>query len=377
MKDKPKKIYLSPPHLDGNERELLLDAFDSNWIAPLGPHVDNFENEFCDYTGAKHSLALSSGTAGLHLALILAGVEAGDKVFCSTLTFAASVNAIKYCAAEPVFIDSEVSSWNLDPQLLAEELERCVKASCLPRAIMVVHVFGQSADLDPIIELCKKYEVTLIEDAAESLGAMYKGKHTGTLGDYGVYSFNGNKIMTTSGGGMLVSSNREDIAKARFLSTQAREPFPHYQHECVGYNYRLSNLLSAVGRGQLAKMPEKVARRREIFDVYQQKLSRHNGIGFMPEAEYGESNRWLSVITIDADSFGESSTDVRLRLEKHNIEARPVWKPMHMQPVFKDCRIVGGAVSEQVFDKGLCLPSGSSLSDSDQNRVIDAIANKP
>jgi dTDP-4-amino-4,6-dideoxygalactose transaminase len=370
------KIYMSPPHLDGAERELLLDAFDSNWIAPLGPHVDRFESEFCEYTGAAHSLALSSGTAGLHLALILAGVEAGDKVFCSTLTFAATVNAIKYCFAEPVFIDSEASSWNLDPQLLAEEFESCAKSDSLPRALVLVHVFGQSADLDPIIALCKQYQVALIEDAAESLGATYKGKHTGTFGDYGVYSFNGNKIMTTSGGGMLVSPDSAAIARARFLSTQAREPFPYYQHECVGYNYRLSNLLAAVGSGQLAKMPEKVARRREIFDTYQHKLSQCQGIGFMPEAEYGKPTRWLSVITINADAFGESTTDVRLRLEESNIEARPVWKPMHMQPVFSDCRIVGGSVSEKIFDNGLCLPSGTSLSTRDQDRIIDIIRNR-
>jgi dTDP-4-amino-4,6-dideoxygalactose transaminase len=370
------RIYMSPPHLDGDERALLLDAFDSNWIAPLGPHVDAFEEEFCSYTGAPNSLALSSGTAGLHLALLLSGVEAGDKVFCPSLTFAATVNAIKYCNAEPVFIDSETSSWNLDPQLLAEELERCAANNTLPRALIVVHVFGQSADLDPIVDLCKQYNISLIEDAAESLGATYKGKHTGVIGDFGIYSFNGNKIMTTSGGGMLVSSNKDSVDHARFLATQAREPFSHYQHECVGYNYRLSNLLAAVGRGQLAKMPDKVARRREIFETYQRQLSLHEGITFMPEADFGVSNRWLSVINIDAEGFGESPTDVRLRLEESNIEARPVWKPMHMQPVFKDCRVVGGKVAEGIFFTGLCLPSGSSLAFADQDRVIEAIGNK-
>ena len=318
-------------------------------------------------------MALSSGTAALHLALILSGVEPGDKVFCSTLTFVATVNAIRYCSAEPVFIDSETKSWNLDPQLLAEELERCAKIEDLPRALIVVHVFGQSADLDPIVELCKKYGVKLIEDAAESLGATYKGKHTGTLGDFGVYSFNGNKIMTTSGGGMLISNNSEAIEKARFLSTQAREPYPHYQHEYVGYNYRMSNLLAAVGRGQLAKMPDKVARRREIFDIYQSQLSQHKGITFMPEADFGGSNRWLSVINIDADVSGESPTDVRLRLEESNIEARPVWKPMHMQPVFSGCRIVGGGVAETIFATGLCLPSGTQLTNEQQMRVVEGI----
>ena len=367
------RIYLSPPHLDGDERALLLDAFDSNWIAPLGPHVDAFEEDICAYAGSGHALALSSGTAALHLALILSGVEPGDKVFCSTLTFVATVNAIRYCSAEPVFIDSETKSWNLDPQLLAEELERCAKIEDLPRALIVVHVFGQSADLDPIVELCKKYGVKLIEDAAESLGATYKGKHTGTLGDFGVYSFNGNKIMTTSGGGMLISNNSEAIEKARSLSTQAREPYPHYQHECVGYNYRMSNLLAAVGRGQLAKMPDKVARRREIFDIYQSQLSQHKGITFMPEADFGVSNRWLSVINIDADVFGESPTDVRLRLEESNIEARPVWKPMHMQPVFSGCRIVGGGVAETIFATGLCLPSGTQLTNEQQMRVVEGI----
>ena len=367
---------MSPPHLDGDERELLLDAFDSNWIAPLGPHVDAFEEEFCAYTGAPNALSLSSGTAGLHLALLLSGVEAGDKVLCSTLTFAATVNAIKYCNAEAVFIDSETASWNLDPQLLAEELQSCAANNTLPRALIVVHVFGQSADLDPIVDLCKQYKVSLIEDAAESLGATYKGKHTGIVGDFGVYSFNGNKIMTTSGGGMLVSSNKGSIERARFLSTQAREPFAHYQHECDGYNYRLSNLLAAVGRGQLAKMPDKIARRHEIFEIYQSQLSQHEGIDFMPTADFGVPNRWLSVINIDAGAFGESPTDVRLRLEESNIEARPVWKPMHMQPVFKDCKVVGGKVAENIFSTGLCLPSGSGLSRADQQRVVDAIANK-
>ena len=367
------RIYLSPPHLDGDERALLLDAFDSNWIAPLGPHVDAFEEDICAYAGSGHALALSSGTAALHLALILSGVEPGDKVFCSTLTFVATVNAIRYCSAEPVFIDSETKSWNLDPQLLAEELERCAKIGDLPRALIVVHVFGQSADLDPIVELCKKYGVKLIEDAAESLGATYKGKHTGTLGDFGVYSFNGNKIMTTSGGGMLISNNSEAIEKARFLSTQAREPYPHYQHECVGYNYRLSNLLAAVGRGQLAKMPDKVARRRDIFGRYYKELSVRDGIGFMPEADFGLSNRWLSVITIDECVFGESHETVRLRLESLDIEARPVWKPMHMQPVFSECRVVGGNVAESIFAVGLCLPSGTQLTDEQQMLVVSGV----
>lgn len=367
------RIYLSPPHLDGDERALLLDAFDSNWIAPLGPHVDAFEEDICAYAGSGHALALSSGTAALHLALILSGVEPGDKVFCSTLTFVATVNAIRYCSAEPVFIDSETKSWNLDPQLLAEELERCAKIEDLPRALIVVHVFGQSADLDPIVELCKKYGVKLIEDAAESLGATYKGKHTGTLGDFGVYSFNGNKIMTTSGGGMLISNNSEAIEKARFLSTQAREPYPYYQHECVGYNYRMSNLLAAVGRGQLAKMPDKVARRRDVFGRYYKELSVRDGIGFMPEADFGLSNRWLSVITIDEGVFGESHETVRLRLESLDIEARPVWKPMHMQPVFSECRVVGGNVAESIFAVGLCLPSGTQLTDEQQMLVVSGV----
>ncbi|MDP6962595.1 MAG: aminotransferase class I/II-fold pyridoxal phosphate-dependent enzyme [Planctomycetota bacterium] len=368
------RIYLSPPEVGAKERELLLDAFDSNWIAPLGPHVDQFEKEFGDYTGASNSLALSSGTAGLHLALLLSGVKPGDKVLCSTFTFAASANAIMYCGADPIFIDSDEVSWNMCPSLLAEELEKCSANNSLPKALVLVHIFGQSADINPISNLCDQYGVALIEDAAESLGATYKGKHTGTIGKFGVYSFNGNKIMTTSGGGMLVSSDADAIERAKFLSTQAREPKPHYQHEVVGYNYRLSNLLAAVGRGQLFDIESKVSRRRQIFDAYQSQLGGIDGIGFMPEADFGRSNRWLSVITIDELELGLSSNQLRLKLEEHNIESRPVWKPMHLQPVFKDCRIVGGSVSELIFEQGLCLPSGTSLTPEDQQRIVGIIA---
>lgn len=372
------KIYLSPPHLGELERGFVEQAFETNWIAPLGPNVDGFEREFCEAVGAKHALALSSGTAALHLALIEAGVGAGDEVFVSMLTFAASVNAIVYTGARPVLVDSERESWNMDAELLGEALEARAKVGKLPKAVMLVHLYGQCADLDAIAAACARFEVALIEDAAEALGATYTGKDgvarsPGTLGQSGVYSFNGNKIITTSGGGMLVSEDKALIEHARKLSTQARDPAPHYQHSEIGYNYRLSNVLAGIGRGQIRVLQERVAARRAVFSRYVEALGDLAGLAFQPEAGWGTHNRWLTVLTIDAQAFGATREDVRLALEAANIEARPVWKPMHLQPIFAECEAIGGAVSEDLFERGLCLPSGSSMTREEQARVVQVV----
>ena len=355
------------------ERELLLDAFDSNWIAPLGPHVDAFESEICQTVGCSHAVALSSGTGALHLALILLGVGADDEVVTSTLTFAATANAIRYVGATPVFIDCELSSWNMDPALLEEELENASQRGRLPKAVITVDLYGQCADYDAIQAICGRFEVPIIEDAAEALGASYRGSQAGTFGALNVFSFNGNKIITTSGGGMLVTESKEWADRARFLATQARDPAPHYQHSTLGYNYRLSNLLAAVGRGQLAQLADRVAAKRELNQFYRRALGDLPGFAFMPEIEGGRSTFWLTCLTVDPDAFGASREDIRLHLESSNIEARPVWKPMHLQPVFADCRVVGGRVSECLFELGLCLPSGSAMSDDDRNRVVDGV----
>lgn len=327
----------------------------------------------CEKVGVGHATALASGTAALHLALVMLGIERGDEVLCSDLTFAASANAIVYCGATPVFIDSNRETWNMDPELLAEELDFCARKGKLPKAAVVVDLYGQCADYDPIIAACKKYEVPLSEDAAEALGATYNGTFAGKFGVMGVFSFNGNKIITTSGGGMLVSNNGEYIERARFLATQARDPAPHYQHSHIGYNYRLSNLLAAVGRGQLERLDEKVARKRKINEFYRKALGSLPGIEFMPEAPYGRSNCWLTVILITPKEFGVDREEVRLALEEENIESRPIWKPMHLQPVFKDCRVQGGAVSEDLFRRGLCLPSGTQMTEEDLERVTEVI----
>lgn len=365
----PDRIYLSPPHLDGLERRFVEEAFDTNWIAPLGPHVDAFEREFAKAVGAPHAVALSSGTAALHLALRLAGVGRGDEVLVSTFTFCASVNPILYQGARPVFVDSETKSWNVDPALLAETLERKAQQGRLPKAVVVVHLYGQCADLDPILAACQRYEVPLIEDAAEALGATYRGQAAGTFGQAGVFSFNGNKIITTSGGGMLVTADGELAAHARKLATQAREPAPHYQHEEVGYNYRLSNVLAGIGRGQLRVLDHRVTARRRTFAFYEKRLGALPGVTFMPEAPWGRSNRWLTCCLIDPAAFGVDREGIRQALEAQNIEARPLWKPMHLQPVYADYEAVGGRVSEHLFERGLCLPSGSSLTDSDRERI--------
>ncbi len=350
---------------------MLLDAFESNWIAPVGPHVDAFEKEFCTTTGASHAVALSSGTAALHLALIMAGVSPGDEVFCSTLTFVASVNPILYQGAKPVFIDSDRQSWNMDPELLATALEERATQNRLPKAVIVVHLYGQSADFDPIIDVCNRYEIKVIEDAAEALGSSYNGKFTGTLGWAGVYSFNGNKIITTSSGGMLVSNDSDIVDKARFLANQAKDSALHYEHSQLGYNYRMSNLLAAIGRGQLKVLDERVKSRRANFEYYYNTLNDLPGVAFMPDVPYGRSTRWLTCLTVKSKDAVTNCEAICQTMESKGIECRPVWKPMHLQPLYKDAQVYGGEVAEELFNSGLCLPSGSSLTQDDLKRVSE------
>lgn len=368
-----KSILLSTPHMGDREQEFVKQAFDTNWIAPVGPHVDAFEQEFCQLTGAAHAAAVSSGTAALHLALQLVGVGYGDEVICSTLTFTASANPITYLGAKPVFIDSDRTSWNMNPEFLQETLEHRARIGKLPKAVVLVHLYGQSADIDPIAKACNHYGIPLIEDAAEALGATYKGGTPGTFGRIGIYSFNGNKIITTSGGGMLVSDDEELVIKAKFLATQARDAAPHYQHSQIGYNYRLSNVLAGIGRGQLLVLDDRVAARRRNYEVYFSALGSLPGINFMPEASFGTSTRWLSCLTIDPKAFGVDSEQVRVALAEQQIETRPVWKPLHLQPVFADCECIGGEVAEYLFAHGLCLPSGSNLTENELQRVIESI----
>lgn len=368
-----KRIYLSPPDVGQAERELLLEAFDSNWIAPLGPQVDAFELELSRLVGPPHAVALSSGTAALHLGLHVLEVGAGDEVITSTLTFAATANAIAYLGASPVFIDVSESTWTMDTEALREELEHCARRGRLPKAVVPVDLYGQCCDYDPLLAACEQYGVPVLEDAAEALGASYRGRQAGTFGDAAVFSFNGNKIVTTSGGGMLVSRRREIVERVRFLATQARDPAPHYEHSSLGYNYRLSNLLAAVGRGQLRSLPEKIASRRRIRAEYRAALADLPGVHFMPEAEYGEGNAWLTCVTIDPSAAGVTREEIRAALEEANIEARPVWKPMHLQPLYAEARRRGGTVSASLFERGLCLPSGSSLTAADHERVVETI----
>jgi len=369
----PNRVFLSPPHLSGLEEQYVANAFATNWITPLGPHVDEFEKEFAAAIGAEHAVALSSGTAAVHLALLLAGVGPGDEVLVSTLTFVASVNPILYLGATPVFIDSDRASWNMDPALLEEALDVRARRGRLPRAVVVVHLYGQSADLDAIAAVCARYGVALIEDAAEALGATYRGRAPGTTGITGVFSFNGNKIITTGGGGMLVSADRSLIAHARKLATQARDPAPHYEHSEMGFNYRLSNVLAAIGRGQLRVLSERVAARRRNFAFYSAALGDMPGIEFMPEAPWGTHTRWLTTLTIDPDEFGADTETVRLALEAEGIEARPVWKPMHLQPLYAHAPVVGGAIANDLFARGLCIPSGSNLTEIDRERVAAVV----
>jgi dTDP-4-amino-4,6-dideoxygalactose transaminase len=366
-------IYLSPPHMSGLEQHYVRDAFATNWIAPLGPHVDAFEREFCELTGAGYATALTSGTAALHLALLLLGVGPGDEVLGSTFTFSASVNPITYCGARPTFIDSERTSWNMDPALLRETLTKRAKVGKLPKAVIVVDLYGQAADLDAIKAACDEYGVPLVEDAAAAVGTTYKGRAAGTVGQFGAFSFNGNKIITTSGGGMLVSDDRAAIEHARKLATQAREAAVHYEHREIGYNYRLSNVLAAIGRGQLPVIAARVASRRGNFAWYARALGDLPGLSFQPEAPWGGHTRWLANILIEPTAFGADREVVRQALAAAAIEARPLWKPMHLQPVFAGCDYVGGAVAEELFAKGLSLPSGSTLTEEDLQRVADVI----
>ena len=369
------RIYLSPPHMSGYEQEYVRAAFESNWLAPLGPQVDAFESEFAAAVEVSHALAVSSGTGALHLALICAGVGPGDEVMVSTLTFAGSVFPITYVGAQPVFIDSELDSWNMDPELLATELARCAKDNTLPKAVVLVHLYGQCAEIESIRNVCDRYGVILIEDAAEALGSLYCGHPPGGYGQSAIFSFNGNKILTTSGGGMLVSNDENLIRKARKLASQAREPTLHYEHQEIGYNYRMSNVLAAIGRGQLRVLDERVAARRRNFEYYRRRLGELPGISFMPEAPWSFHTRWLTVLTIEPGLFGANREQIRLELEAHNIESRPVWKPMHVQPVFAGERAVGGERGVQLYQYGLCLPSGSSLSEDDLDRVSTAVEN--
>jgi dTDP-4-amino-4,6-dideoxygalactose transaminase len=368
-----KRIFLSPPHMSGKELFYVKEAFKSNYIAPLGPQVDAFEKEMCNYTGASHAVALSSGTAALHLALIVSGIKKGDEVICSSFTFAGSAFPVVHTGATPVFVDSNQKTWNMDPMLLEKAIVDRSKKGKKPKAVIVVHLYGQSADMDSIVEICNRYDVLLIEDAAESLGAFYKKKHTGTIAPLGVFSFNGNKIITTSGGGMLIGHNQKQIEKARFYSTQARDPAPHYEHTEIGYNYRMSNILAAIGRGQLESIEDRVKRRREIFSIYQEELSGIPGISFMPEIKCGRSNRWLTCITIDPQKSGTDRETIRLALEAKNTESRPLWKPMHMQPVFRNCPAYVNGLSEGLFKNGLCLPSGTTLTKDDLKLISGVI----
>jgi dTDP-4-amino-4,6-dideoxygalactose transaminase len=371
------RIYLSPPDMSDRERASLMAAFDSNWIAPLGPEVDAFETELAVRAGVSAAAALSSGTAALHLALVLLDVGSGDEVWTSTLTFAATANAIRYVGATALFIDSERASWNMDPALLREALQDAAVRGSLPKAIIAVDVYGQCADYDAILAASDEHGVPVIEDAAEALGATYRDRPAGSFGAIGVLSFNGNKIITTSGGGALVSDDATLVERARYLASQARQPAAHYEHEEVGYNYRLSNLLAALGRAQLARLDGFVERRREINRRYRAALEGIDGIAFLPEAPGGRSTCWLTCVLLDEERLGVGPEQIREHLETHNIEARPVWKPMHLQPAYRGCRVVGGAVTEDLFRRGLCLPSGSTLSDEAQQRVVDAFLETP
>lgn len=365
-----KPILLSTPHIGDRELELVREAFDTNWVAPVGPHIDAFEREFASVVGSQYAAALSSGTAALHLALKLVGVQARDEVFCSTFTFIASASPITYLGAKPVFIDSDRTSWNMDPNLLETALSQRDRIGKLPKAVVLVHLYGQSADIEPILKVCDRYSIPLIEDAAEALGATYKNTSPGTWGRIGIFSFNGNKIITTSGGGMLVSNDSQLVTKAKFLATQARDPQPHYEHTEIGFNYRLSNICAGIGRGQLSVLQNRVAARRRNFQVYQEALGDLPGVEFMPEANFGSCSRWLSCLTIDPKIAGFDREQARRQLLQQQIETRPVWKPMHLQPVFANCESINNGVAEALFEKGLCLPSGSNLSETDLERVI-------
>ena len=364
------KIWLSSPHLTGQEQKYVKEAFDTNWVAPLGPNVNGLEADICEYTGSKACSALSSGTAAIHLALILLGIKENDEVLCSSFTFSATVNPIIYQNAIPVFVDSEKDTWNMCPLMLKEAIIDRVKKGKKPKAIILVHLYGMPSKMKEIIEVSNEYEIPIIEDAAEAIGSTYNGKAMGTFGEIGIFSFNGNKIITTSGGGALVSNNPDYCKKATFLATQARDNAPHYQHSEIGFNYRMSNILAGIGRGQMEVLDERVKARRNNFKFYKEQLSHIEQITFIDELVGFRSNRWLT--TILTDSF-DTREKIRLSLDKENIESRPLWKPMHLQPVFKEYPVYNNDVSEDLFEKGLCLPSGSSLSAEDLKRVVSII----
>jgi pyridoxal phosphate-dependent aminotransferase EpsN len=363
--------------MSGSEMKYVQEAFQTNWIAPLGPNVDAFEKEIASYVGVNDAVAVSSGTAAIHLALSLLGVGKGDTVFCSTLTFVASANPILYQGAEPVFIDSEPDTWNMSPEALQNALNDALILGKLPKAVIVVNLYGQSAKMDEILELCNHYGVPIIEDAAESLGSLYKGKPSGTFGNFGVFSFNGNKIITASSGGMLVSNDINKTKEARFLATQARDQAIHYQHSTMGYNYRLSNILAGIGRGQLEVLAERVETRRAIFEQYYEELAHLPGVHFMPELEGTRTNRWLTALTINEIEAGVTVLELLDQLSENNIEARPVWKPLHLQPLFQAATYYPHSneesISDQLFNRGICLPSGSNLTCEEQYRIIKII----
>ncbi len=368
-----KRLFLSPPHMSGNEQQRIAEVFASNYVAPVGPHLALFEERFAAAVGVEFSVALASGTAALHLALRQLNLQPDDEVLCSTLTFCASANPIAYEHARPVFLDADWVSWNMDPNLVEEELTDCARRGKLPRAIILVDLLGQAADIDTIRQIADRYEVPIIEDAAEALGASYRGRPVGQGGWCSTFSFNGNKIITTSGGGMLCSDDQRVIDQARYLSTQAREPLPYYHHEVVGYNYRLSNVLAGIGLAQLDVLPERVRVKRELFDFYRRELDDLPGLTFMPVAKYGEPNCWLSTMLVEPVEFGMDCEALRQAMERENLEARRVWKPMHCQPTFVGCRYRGGAVAEQIFAQGISLPSGTAMDNADRQRVVRAI----
>jgi dTDP-4-amino-4,6-dideoxygalactose transaminase len=369
------RVWLSSPHLGEEETAFVEEAFRTNWIAPLGPHVDGFESELARHVGVGHAAAVSSGTAAIHLALLLLGVKPGDTVFCSSLTFVGSCNPIQYCNAQPVFIDSEPQTWNMSPAALERALEWARRENRLPRCVIIVNLYGQSADMDALLPLCERYGVAVLEDAAESLGARYKGRSSGSMGRLGVYSFNGNKIITTSGGGMLVGDDDKLIARARKLSTQAREAAAHYEHIETGFNYRMSNVLAGIGRGQLRVLEQRVDQRRRVFDVYREALADFPQIQWMPEPQGYRSTRWLTCFTLSGARSHERSRRIMRGLERHSIEARPVWKPMHLQPLYRGVPYFAHEgeldVSASLFESGICLPSGSNLTDAQLQRVME------
>lgn len=362
--------------MSGDEQKFVQSAFETNWVAPLGPNVDGFEKDLQKYSGMGHAAALTSGTAAIHLALIILGVEPADEVLVSTFTFSGSINPIKYQGAIPIMVDSEPDTWNISPKHLKEAiLDRIALTGRAPKALILVHLYGMPAQLDEILEICKEYKIPIIEDAAEALGSSYKGKKLGSFGDFSIYSFNGNKIITTSGGGALLSNNGDWISRSRFLATQARDNAVHYQHSQVGYNYRMSNVVAGIGRGQMVVLDKWVEKRRAMNDFYQRIIGSIDGIDFLiePSVDYF-SNHWLTAMTVDKSILGFDRETVRLHLLEDNIESRPLWKPMHMQPVFKDYPYYGDRLSEELFEQGLCLPSGSNLSESDLLRIEESLS---